>query len=1771
MADLIQMMVSARIDPRSQNNMQRDLNRIAQTLRLSSGIGALGGQTSGIQASSTAINGLTSNISRLNLNTNTLNTHFSSLQNQLSQTRTATNSVNTGFISMISNVGSITKKFAEWVLVANLIYTPFRFLQSGIKTLIEIDKLMIDIAKVTELTANEMNNLAIAAANVGTEFGRTAQEFLQAAVDFSRAGLIEHVEELSRMSLLLANVGDMGIEDANKTIIATVQGMGLAYEDTINVIDKMDNIANKNATTVQNVSDGMRNFASTAKLAGLSLDETIALIGTGTTVLQKSGSEIGNALRTITMRITGVSDGYETFEEDISKAETSLRRVGIQVRESTGEFREPIEVLRDFAGEMRNLSEVEISAVTEALAGKMRANVLKGILNNFQTFEKQLQESLTSYGAAARENAIYIEGFEAKTKRLSATLTTFWQRSMNTETLKRLVDFAIGFVEFGRSIGGLPTIILLLAEAFAVLKIAQTATAVSRLAEAFAGLTIATRTLQIAMGALGAALVAATLIYNVWANKNAEAELSTQKLTQEINEQVTGIKNLEKEYKKIIETQGVSAETYEQLKAIQEQLVKSFGLEKKSIDLLNDSSETYIKNLHEINKAKLDLMRSEVAAQEWQTKEAKRQLEKLSKPQKTTFGFEWNTLGINDEMLKNIKDKATGVDFSKFGEISTIKVQGKDAKETEQNYLNLIEVFEEYLKTLKKGSEEYRNTEGIISKLSKNYAEYSNKVTENQKIVDEINSKKSLIKYFEDLEKPIEKAEKAIFNWSKETDKVKKDKMAEKIQKMKESMLETVKSADGLSGATSEVTKIFAPFDEALEKSAQDAKTLADSETRLGKETKSLEDIYADINKKYDDNINNLKLLKKAQSEMQTNNKLTASTYEAIIEKFPQLLQYKQDDIRFSQELQNAYKSESDELRKSYTAKMEISEEFFKAYIKGNNELWSKISELYGKDAESFQNIADVKKKINDKLLETLGKDWSDYNIKTSKDIGKALEVYSRKFGYLDESGRPGEEQRLFREEMAQQKALLEELEKPIELTFEPIDWEGIFTPDSSKTKADTSKAMSKAVEVSAALIEKQRYQDLAAEIERVNNLISQNKALQELSISDQERIKLLKEQANLYKIQQQNIHDLAEEQRKERAEVAQSLKDRGVSFTGTGDDLRPLDTTELLNRKAAEVNDRRADENRDLYDQLSESYNKLESDLKRYFELQNSEIPKNKEQWLGIQKTINEIATDIESVYEDQIKESIKSFNDEMSKSNDLIAQNEREMSLLDQNDFSGKIKLTQENFKLLSKSVADTQSEIDRLNNTTTNTKTQADLIKQSIDDLNKTLENGKITLREYTREIHDLQIKYSDLYTTTYNESMDQAKTYVESYISYIVDGIQKEITATEKLRKAKNDYYDDLIQKQRDEIDNIKLESQLQKEQNELDDIALKIKEQEKKIDDITKREKVKTYRAGLGFVYETDPRKLEIANKELADLKQEQADKISGINEEAIIKDKEANIEALEKEQEETDKGFENKINSLNDFISESQKIWDQTFTETITSQTQLASKLSELLDGTYNKSLEALNKFISSYNQTMSNLDVSNLQPISGMFTPKGQSYEDIINKPEPVGMKSAGEIYDPLTGLAFYDGTPEAKNWAIPQIINNPLTTPQNNVGNNKVARSWATPKIIGNPLIASKPAPFANEGYTGRWSGKNGKLIEVHPDEFVLNKKTVSSMLSGNLQSVMPKIPGFKQDMIKDMKNFESQSEINNYNVDIKEFKTNDAWDLIKQMRQLNYRKGT
>ena len=69
---------------------------------------------------------------------------------------------------------------------------------------------MVNIAKVTNLSAEAMENLKNRSFEAADAFGRTAQDYLKSVGEFSRAGYEGQSEDLAKISLLSQNVGEIG-------------------------------------------------------------------------------------------------------------------------------------------------------------------------------------------------------------------------------------------------------------------------------------------------------------------------------------------------------------------------------------------------------------------------------------------------------------------------------------------------------------------------------------------------------------------------------------------------------------------------------------------------------------------------------------------------------------------------------------------------------------------------------------------------------------------------------------------------------------------------------------------------------------------------------------------------------------------------------------------------------------------------------------------------------------------------------------------------------------------------------------------------------------------------------------------------------------------------------------------------------------------------------------------------------------------------------------------------------------------------------------------------------------------------------------------------------------------------------------------------------------------------------------------------------------------------------------------------------------------------
>jgi hypothetical protein len=196
-------------------------------------------------------------------------------------------------------------KMIAWSVVGTAIFGTLRQIKSGLTTLKELDTIMVDIAKVTDLSTESLIKLKDASFDAASAYGRTSQDFLKSVAEFSRAGYETQSQTLSKLSLLAQNVGELTSDQANQFLLATDAAYKYkgSQEELTKVLDGVNQIDNKFATSIQKVSDGITVAASISSNAGVSVDKLSAAIGTMTAITQRSGNEAGRAFRSILMNI----------------------------------------------------------------------------------------------------------------------------------------------------------------------------------------------------------------------------------------------------------------------------------------------------------------------------------------------------------------------------------------------------------------------------------------------------------------------------------------------------------------------------------------------------------------------------------------------------------------------------------------------------------------------------------------------------------------------------------------------------------------------------------------------------------------------------------------------------------------------------------------------------------------------------------------------------------------------------------------------------------------------------------------------------------------------------------------------------------------------------------------------------------------------------------------------------------------------------------------------------------------------------------------------------------------------------------------------------------------------------------------------------------------------------------------------------------------------------------------------------------------------------
>lgn len=351
-------------------------------------------------------------------------------------------------------MGSVVANMAKFRIASaaiNLVATGFKEAFAEMK---RVDSEMVTIRKVTGFTADEMERLSQNAYSLASKYGRTASEVMAGESVFARAGYTDQIEQLSELSLLLQNVGDLQADDAAKFLIATdaAYKFGGSQEKLMAVVDGLNEITNKHATDMQKMTEGMTIAGSVFAESGESIETFAALLGTATANTQRSGSEMARGLRTILMnlrqiRVSMDENGEPIYAENIAAASKALQNFAGISTMSNGQLRKASDVLDELASVWGTLGENEKAAIAEAVAGKRQANVLMALMGDWPTYQKMMADYASGAGSALAENEIYLDSWAAKTAQVKSAWTELVATIVDSDAVKGVLDGIISALD----------------------------------------------------------------------------------------------------------------------------------------------------------------------------------------------------------------------------------------------------------------------------------------------------------------------------------------------------------------------------------------------------------------------------------------------------------------------------------------------------------------------------------------------------------------------------------------------------------------------------------------------------------------------------------------------------------------------------------------------------------------------------------------------------------------------------------------------------------------------------------------------------------------------------------------------------------------------------------------------------------------------------------------------------------------------------------------------------------------------------------------------------------------------------------------------------------------------------------------------------------------------------------------------------------------------------------------------------------------------------
>lgn len=394
-----------------------------------------------------------------------LQTHLNSIGqgnafNQLAREILHTNNQLKQSNKLLDDMATSMANTIKWGITSSIFNNITNSIQQAWNYSIKLDTSLNDIRIVTGKGADEMERFAVQANKAAKELGSSTREYTNASLIYYQQGLSdEETAARTETTIKTANVTGQTGAEVSEQLTAIWNGYKVSASEAELYIDKVAKVAATTAADLEEMATGMSKVASAANSAGVDIDQLNAMLATVISVTREAPETIGTSFRSIFARLGDLKKGG-TDEEGLGLGQITKKVAdfGIELLDAKGEMREMGDIITDIAAKWENLSRGERQALAIAAAGKQQYSRFIALFDNWDMYERALEDSKTAMGTLQEQQDIYMESTAAHLQKLTTEAERTYDILFDTDSVNDMTDAVTGllsvFNDFLAGIGG---------------------------------------------------------------------------------------------------------------------------------------------------------------------------------------------------------------------------------------------------------------------------------------------------------------------------------------------------------------------------------------------------------------------------------------------------------------------------------------------------------------------------------------------------------------------------------------------------------------------------------------------------------------------------------------------------------------------------------------------------------------------------------------------------------------------------------------------------------------------------------------------------------------------------------------------------------------------------------------------------------------------------------------------------------------------------------------------------------------------------------------------------------------------------------------------------------------------------------------------------------------------------------------------------------------------------------------------------------------------